>query len=135
MTTIDPKVAAAGAGASSATGERTSGLAASVADWLTTSDHKKIGRLYIGASLVLLLAVAALGLVLGIERVDGGSNSLDADALPQLFSLYRVVLTFGVVAPFMLGLAVAIVPLQLGARALAFPRRSQRWHRRRGRHR
>jgi len=121
MTTIDPQVAAAGAVAS-ATGERTSGLAVSLADWFTTSDHKKIGRWYIGASLVLLLAVAALGLVLGIERIDGGSNSFDADAIPQMFSLYRVVLTFGVVAPFLLGLAIAVVPLQLGARALAFPR-------------
>jgi len=122
MTTIDPQVAAAGAGVASATGERTGGLAASLADWLTTTDHKKIGRLYVGTSLVLLLAVAGVGTLLGIERIDATKNIIDADALPQLFSLYRVVLTFGVVAPFLLGLAIAIVPLQLGARAIAFPR-------------
>lgn len=122
MTTIDPKVAAVGAGAPSATGERTDGLAVTLADWLTTTDHKRIGRLYIGTSMLLLLAVAGAGTLLGIERIDATSNSLDADALPQLFSLYRVVLTFGVVAPLLLGLAVAVVPLQLGSRSLAFPR-------------
>lgn len=120
MTTIDPQVAAAGAGA--AAGDVSGGIATALADWLTSSDHKKIGRLYIGASLGLGLAVAAIGMLLGIERIDATANIIDADAWPQLFSIYRVVLTFGVVAPLLLGLAIAIVPLQLGARALAFPR-------------
>ena len=51
------------------------------------------------------------------------SDSLfDAGALPQLFSAFRVGLVFGVLVPLLLGLAVAVVPLQLGARSLAFPR-------------
>ncbi len=123
MTTIDPHVAGAAVDHVDAhSGERADGLLASVADWITTTDHKKIGRLFIGASLLLLLAVAALGALLGIERIDGTDDLLDAGAMPQLFSLYRLVLTFGVVVPFGLGLSVAVVPLQLGARALAFPR-------------
>ncbi|TPW16233.1 MAG: putative cytochrome c oxidase subunit I [Acidimicrobiaceae bacterium] len=120
MTTIDPH--AAGAGVAAGAGERTGGLAATVADWVTTTDHKKIGRLFIIDSLVVLLAMAAIGAVLGFERIDASANTIDANALPQIFSMYRVVLTFGVVAPLGLGLAIAIVPLQLGARALAFPR-------------
>jgi heme/copper-type cytochrome/quinol oxidase subunit 1 len=120
MTTVDPHVT--GAGAIAATGARADGVVAPVADWITTTDHKKIGRLYIGTSLLVLLAVAGIGAVLGFERIDAGSDTLDASALPQLFSLYRVVLTFGVVVPLGLGLAVAVVPLQLGARSLAFPR-------------
>lgn len=120
MTTIDPH--AAGAGTSAATGERAGGLATSVAAWVTTTDHKKIGRLFIAVSLVAMLGVAAIGAVLGFERIDASSSTIDVGALPQLFSLFRVVLTFGVVAPLGLGLAIAIVPLQLGARALAFPR-------------
>lgn len=119
MTTIDPKVAA---GPTVASADRTTGASTSVSDWLTTSDHKKIGRLFMGSSLALALAVAALGALLGFERLDAESTSLDVDALPQLFSLFRIVLTFGVVTPFLLGLAIAVVPLQVGARALAFPR-------------
>lgn len=120
MTTVDPHVT--GAGAVAGAGDRADGLFATVADWITSADHKKIGRLFIGASLVALLAIATIGAVLGFERIDATSDSIDSGALPQLFSLFRVVLTFGVVVPLGLGLAIAIVPLQLGARSLAFPR-------------
>lgn len=123
MTTIDHHVAGTGVDRDVAvSGERADGLLTSVADWITATDHKKIGRLFIGASLVLLLAVAVIGALLGIERIDPAEDVLDAGSLPQLFSLYRLVLTFGVVVPLGLGVAIAVVPLQLGARALAFPR-------------
>jgi heme/copper-type cytochrome/quinol oxidase subunit 1 len=119
MTTVDPHVV--GAAEASSDG-RTSAIGTAVADWLTTSDHKKIGRLYIGCSLVVLLSVVVMGALLGFERADATSDFLDAGALPQLFAFYRVLLTFGVVVPLTVGLAVAIVPLQLGARSLALPR-------------
>jgi cytochrome o ubiquinol oxidase subunit 1 len=125
MTTIDPKVAAA-VGTASAAGERaherTGNVATALADWLTSTDHKKIGRMFIGAALACGLAVIGIAGLLGIERIDATGNTVSTGSLPQLFSLYRLVLTFGVVAPLLLGLAVAIVPLQLGARAIAFPR-------------
>jgi len=123
MTTIDPHVA--GHGASAVASERTGdrrGVLTSVADWITSTDHKKIGRLFVGTSLLVLLAVAAIGALLGAERIDATSDFIDAGALPQLFSAYRVLLTFGVVVPLGLGLAISVVPLQLGARSLAFPR-------------
>ncbi len=47
---------------------------------------------------------------------------LDVNALPQLFSIYRIALTFVVLVPLVLGVAIAVVPLQLGARSLTFPR-------------
>lgn len=123
MTTIDHHVAGTGVDRDVAVaGERADGLLASVADWITTTDHKKLGRLFIGTSLLLLLGVAVLGALLGIERIDPAEDMLDSGALPQLFSLYRLVLTFGVVVPLGLGAVIAVVPLQLGARALAFSR-------------
>jgi hypothetical protein len=42
---------------------------------------------------------------------------LDLDAIPQLFAFYRIGLTFVVLVPLLLGIAIAIVPLQLGARS------------------
>lgn len=120
MTTVDPHVT--GAGAVAGASDRAVGVLASVADWITTTDHKKVGRLFIGTSLLVLVAIGAIGAVLGFERIDATSDAIDTGALPQLFSLYRVALTFGVVVPLGLGLAIAVVPLQLGARALAFPR-------------
>lgn len=125
MTTIDPHVAGAdlGVAENARVGDaRVGGFFATVADWLTTSDHKKIGRLFVGTSLLMLLSVTVVAGLLGFERIDATDTALDAGAIPQLFALYRVTLTFGVVAPLLLGVAIAVVPLQLGARALAFPR-------------
>lgn len=115
MTTIDTHVSAAAPSA-------TRGLLGTIADWITTTDHKRIGRLYVGASLLALLGVSAVGLLLGLDRADTTEALVDAGAVEQLFSVYRVGLTFLVVVPLLLGLAIAVVPLQIGARALAFPR-------------
>ena len=89
---------------------------------VTTSDHKTIGKLLVGGSLLGLLAVATVAVILGIERVDGDGTLLDVDDLSQLFAAYRVGLVEAVVLPLLLGIGVLVVPLQLGARALAFPR-------------
>ena len=97
-------------------------LAVSVAVVFTSSDHKLIGRLFIGASLLALAACVTIGLLLGIERVDGTETLFDTDALVDLFAAFRIGLLYGVLVPLFLGLAVAVVPLQLGARSLAFPR-------------
>jgi heme/copper-type cytochrome/quinol oxidase subunit 1 len=94
----------------------------SVAVWVTTSDHKRLGRLLIVSGLLALIGIAVVAAVLGFERIDAASVTLNANSITQLFAINRVGLAFFVVVPIMLGLAVAIVPLQLGARSLAFPR-------------
>lgn len=118
MTTIDTHAADAPGGVTASPSARVS----SVSDWLTTTDHKHIGRLFIAVSLVGLLGVIVIAALLGIERIDANGSMLDVNAIPQLFSLYRIGLTFIVVVPLLLGIGIAIVPLQLGARSLTFPR-------------
>ena len=94
----------------------------SVSEWLTTTDHKRIGRMFISVSLTGLLGVVVVAALLGIERIDAEAAMLDIEAIPQLFAFYRVGLTFIVLVPLLLGIAIAVVPLQLGARSLTFPR-------------
>ena len=118
MTTIDTHATGAKVGATASSSART----ASVAEWLTTTDHKRIGRLFISVSLVALLGVIVIAALLGIERIDGEAAMLDVNSIPQLFALYRVGLTFIVLVPLLLGIGIAVVPLQLGARSLTFPR-------------
>lgn len=91
---------------------------------LTTGDHKTIGRLYVLSSLVFLLVVAALGVLVGFERADQGSVDLlnDTASYFQAFTLFRVGLALLVVVPLLVGLATAIVPLQVGSPSIAFPR-------------
>lgn len=88
-----------------------------------SGDHKTIGRIWIGASALFLLLTVVVGVLLGIERITVDElEVLGNDNVLQFFSLYRVGLTFLVVLPFFLGLATAIVPLQVGASSIAFPR-------------
>ncbi|MCU1504142.1 MAG: putative cytochrome c oxidase subunit [Ilumatobacteraceae bacterium] len=124
MTTIDTHATGAvgTAGDPAATAGTSSGLAQSgIAGWVTTVDHKRIGRMFFGVGLLAALGAAVLGILLGIDRASS-SSVLGADSVPQVFAAYQVGLIFIVLLPVLLGLAVAIVPLQLGARALALPR-------------
>ncbi len=121
MTTIQSNVDAATIGGRLASAEPS--LASAIADWITTSDHKKIGRLFIGSSLLFAVGVSVLGGLLGFERMSATSYSvLEADAVVQLFSAYQFALVYAVVAPLFVGLAIAVVPLQLGSRSLSYPR-------------
>ena len=119
MSTLDPTLESPVVGEATPTERRDPVL---TLGGVTTSDHKTIGKLLVGGSLLGLLAVATIGVILGIERVDGDDTLLDVDDLSQLFAAYRVGLVQAVVLPLLLGIGVLVVPLQLGARALAFPR-------------
>lgn len=127
MTTIDtrPDAAPTSSGQQSDAASRESAVGSffvGAAAWVTATDHKKIGRLYVGFGLVALVATSVLGLLLGLERADDANSLLGANALLQAFQAYRVALVLGVLAPLGLGLAVAVAPLQIGARSIAFPR-------------
>lgn len=95
---------------------------ACVADWVTTTDHKRLGRLYLGAAALAFLGSVAVAALLAYERVNIDRELVDIGALTQLFSIYRFGLTYLVLAPLVVGAALAVVPLQVGARSLAFPR-------------
>ena len=90
---------------------------------LGTGDHKIIGRLFIGGGLIGLIG----GLVVGIVGVFMSYNfdGLAADGvdrLPQVWSLGRDLVLFGGLAPILIGLAIYMVPLQIGASGLAYAR-------------
>ena len=116
----DTHVAAASAGSPSAPARREPRGAEA---WLLTGDHKKIGRLFVGASLIYAVAGMVIAALLGIERIDSsGTQILQLNAVGQLFSLYAIGMVFLFTVPLFLGVAICVVPLQVGARTLAFPR-------------
>ena len=119
MSTLDPTLDSPVVAETTSIGTSDSVATAAV---LTTSDHKTIGKLLVGGSLLGLLAVATVGVILGIERVDGDAALFDVDDHSQLFAAFRVGLVEGAVLPLLLGIGVFVVPLQVGARSLAFPR-------------
>lgn len=90
---------------------------------LGTGDHKTVGRIFIGVGTVGLiggLIVAIVGVFYANNYDDLGAG--DVDLLPQVWSLGRDLVMFGGLVPILVGLAIYLVPLQIGAPSLAFPR-------------
>jgi len=101
----------------------TTGQPSAVLTWLTSADHKVVGRLFIGSGIVGALGGLVLAVLVAFERIAAdGYQILDADSATQVLSAARLLLTLGGVAPLVLGLVVAVAPLQFGSRAIAFPR-------------
>lgn len=112
-------VDAAAAEAASAPRPHPTGLAGV----LGSGDHKVIGRLYIVFSLVFGLLVLALGEAFAVESIKPATlDVFGSDTAYQLFSLARVGSVFLLGLPLVIGVAMVVVPLQVGARSIAFPR-------------
>jgi heme/copper-type cytochrome/quinol oxidase subunit 1 len=95
---------------------------AGLAGWLSTSDHKRVGRMWLATSLFFLVGTAVLGELLAVERLDSGADLLKDGSFAQVFTLHGEALALLSVVPFLLGLAIYLVPLQIGSPELAFPR-------------
>lgn len=90
---------------------------------LGTGDHKTIGRLFIGGGAVGLVAALVIGVVSSWYANNFDDLAADGiDYLPQVWSMSRDLAVFGGLVPILLGLGIYLVPLQVGAPSLAFPR-------------
>jgi heme/copper-type cytochrome/quinol oxidase subunit 1 len=87
-----------------------------------TGDPRRVGALYIGTSVLFLLAAGVAGGLLGIERIDTASIDVLDDSLAQTVAVHSIGGLFLFAVPFLLGLMAAVVPLQIGASTVAFPR-------------
>jgi heme/copper-type cytochrome/quinol oxidase subunit 1 len=87
-----------------------------------TGDPRRLGALYIGTSVLFMLAAGVLGGLLGIERIDLDSVTVLEDSLLQTVSIHAVGGLFLFVVPLLIGIMAAVVPLQIGAPTVAFPR-------------
>jgi heme/copper-type cytochrome/quinol oxidase subunit 1 len=122
MTTIDTTLGTATDTATDATDDALNPFGG-LLDWVGATDHKRTGRLLLGGGLLALIGAAVCGVLLAVDAAAG--EVLDIGVVPQVQSIYLVGLTFGVLVPLMLGAAIAVVPLQVGARSIAFPRLAQ----------
>lgn len=91
---------------------------------LGSADHKTIGRIFIGAGTIGAIAGLLLAVGAAFEAVDlsGFAVAKDADEFTQIWSAGRDLLMFGGIVPILVGIAIYIVPLQIGAPSIAFPR-------------
>ena len=93
-------------------------------DWITSIDHKKIGIMYMILGIVMLLRGFADALMMRAHQAMAfGENAgfLPPHHYDQVFTAHGVIMIFFVAMPFVTGLMNYVVPLQIGARDVAFP--------------
>jgi cytochrome c oxidase subunit I len=91
-------------------------------EWVTTTDHKKIGILYLFTTALFFLVGGVEALLMRIQLGSAESTFLDPTTYNQLFTLHGTTMIFLVVVPIFAGFGNYLVPLMLGARDMAFPR-------------
>ena len=93
-----------------------------VASWLVTTDHKRIGILYISTALVFFVLAGLMALVFRLQLSQANANVLSAEHYNELITIHGTAMIFLVVVPLLAGFGNYLVPLMIGARDVAFPR-------------
>ncbi len=91
-------------------------------EWTTTTDHKKIGVMYVLLSLVFLVIGGIEALLMRWQLLRAHGTLLGPDAFNQLFTMHGTTMVFFVGMPILIGMGNYLVPLMIGARDMAFPR-------------
>ncbi|MHC3436902.1 cbb3-type cytochrome c oxidase subunit I [Natrialbaceae archaeon A-gly3] len=94
----------------------------SIKRWLVTTNHKDVGILYILTSLFTLAVGGLLAVMFRIQLWTPGEGFLSQIAFHQAVSAHGFFMVFLFISPFAVGFANYVVPLQIGAEDLAFPR-------------
>lgn len=90
-------------------------------EWLTSVDHKKIGIMYIIAAILMLFRGGVDALLMRTQLALPDSQFLTPEHYNQIFTTHGVIMILFMAMPLMFGLFNIVVPLQLGARDVAFP--------------
>ncbi|MGJ7440430.1 aa3-type cytochrome oxidase subunit I [Aquipuribacter sp. MA13-6] len=94
-----------------------------LADYLTTTDHKKIGTLYLISSFFFFIIAGAMALVIRAELFAPGLQVVESrESYNQLFTMHGTIMLLLFATPLFAGFANWLLPLQIGAPDVAFPR-------------
>lgn len=90
-------------------------------EWLTTVDHKKIGIMYILAGVVMFFRGGMDGLMMRAQTSSPNMEILSGQHYNEVFTAHGVIMILFMAMPLLMGLMNFIIPLQIGARDVAFP--------------
>jgi cytochrome c oxidase subunit I+III len=94
----------------------------SIKRWLVTTNHKDIGILYIVTSLFFLVFAGVLAMLIRLQLLQSGGTILAGSQYNEVVTAHGLLMVFWFLSPFAFGFANYLVPLQIGADDLAFPR-------------
>jgi len=90
--------------------------------WVSSVDHKQIGLMYIGTSLVFFVVAALLAGMMRTQLIRPENHLLSPETYNELFTMHGTTMIFLVAMPLLIGFATYFTPLMIGARDMAFPR-------------
>jgi len=90
--------------------------------WITTVDHKEIGRRYIWTAMTFMVLGGVLAGLMRAQLARPESGLISADRYNQIFTMHGTTMMFLFAVPVMEAIAIYIIPLMVGTRNIAFPR-------------
>ncbi|WP_066048031.1 cytochrome aa3 quinol oxidase subunit I [Robertmurraya korlensis] len=90
-------------------------------EWITTVDHKRIGIMYIVAAVLMFFRGGMDGLMMKAQTARPEMSILDSQHYNEVFTAHGVIMILFMAMPFLIGLMNVVIPLQIGARDVAFP--------------
>ena len=90
--------------------------------WIATTDHKKLGIMYIIAMLLFFVASGLMAVMIRLQLAYPNSHVVSPETFNQLFTMHGTSMVFLVGMPMVAGLGNYLVPLMIGTRDMAFPR-------------
>ncbi|HEU5028695.1 MAG TPA: cytochrome c oxidase subunit I [Spirillospora sp.] len=93
-----------------------------IGDVLATTDHKMVGYLYLGTSFAMFLIAGLMAMFMRAELMEPGMQVMNNLQYNQLFTIHGTIMLLLFATPLFAGFANVIVPLQIGAPDVAFPR-------------
>ena len=93
-----------------------------IMSWITTTDHKKIGIMYLWASFIFFLIGGAMAMVIRAQLMHHNNNLVSMEFYNMMMSMHPTVMIFLAIIPALTGFGNFVLPLHLGAKDVAFPR-------------
>jgi len=93
-----------------------------IGDWIMTTDHKKIGIMYMVTAFFFFLVGGVDALLIRTQLAQPNGKVLSPEVYNQVFTMHAVTMIFLFIMPMLSGLGNYVVPLMIGARDMAFPR-------------
>jgi len=90
--------------------------------WITTTNHKDIGTLYLWFSFIMFLVGGIMALVIRAELFQPGLQVVNPDFFNQMTTMHGLIMVFGAIMPAFVGFANWLIPMQIGAPDMAFAR-------------
>ena len=88
--------------------------------WITTTNHKDIGTMYLWFSFAMFMVGGAMALIIRAELFQPGLQYVEPEFFNQMITLHGLIMVFGAIMPAFVGFANWMIPMMIGAPDMAF---------------